>query len=1009
MSPRSRAIASALNLRKGEGPLFIVLGSYLFLATATTTLLVAVKNGLFLSVYPASVVPYAMIMAALLTAAVSVAFSGFAARETSRDLLARALLATLAASFALSWSAFRISPRSAFAIYLWLVSANVLLLTQAWSYVAGSLTGRQAKRLMPIIGIGGSVASIVTGVLVGPLVLVLGTENLLFVAAALLLGAIPLLGRVTSPQPEEGEEPEREDGDGVKVFLRSSLRGIGSLRKEPLLRLLAGAVVLIMITSTLIDFQFKIAVQESFERDRITAVYGLLAGGIGVAALLLQLSTSRFIFPKFGISAAAMGHAGTLALNAGAVAATGGLSLLFLLQVLDDSLRFSIERPAEQVSLLPFPRRIKEPAYTTISGVLRPLARALTAWGAIFLAMRPISLPIATLASALGAMLLYTRHRRLYLGALEDALARHSVELAPVSRAPLVVDKGGLKVIDEALVDPEPTVVIFALSLLPRIPAADALPLLLPRLEHRVPEVRAEAARVLGAIDEEELSEKARWEVLQRLERERDPMVLSALVTTLGGWSGDGVERTLVTFLDHAHVEVRKHALLTLGKRGWEGTQPRLMRMLSSEREEEQIAGTDIVGELGFSEFLPTLAMAAEVDSLRPSVLHALGRMGSPAVPVLVRLASDRRIELSVRRSLVGTLAAIDDTRARAELVDFLWNADLAPAALRELRRLRHLRHMEPLDRRMLAPILRRESEMGLRYALAGAILVDRAQDGNERLGWVTGELSGLRDRRMHRVMDVLSLSYDPERVRAVEEGLASGESERQSSALELLEGMLEYEEGALAIPLCETVTEGGGVASLAAQVVDSESLLGGPLEVLRQDEEWFPRALAIYALAGADGGEGAGALNEEEKQMIPLIEKVMILKGSELFRDFPGEELAGVASLAKDAHLSADEVLFKQGDPGDAFYMVVRGAVRIVRDGHQLAVLGPREGFGEMAILDHDTRSATVQAAEPTTLLRIDQDAFDRLVDRNPAIAKGIYRVLSRRLRATLAQVGGK
>jgi len=151
--------------------------------------------------------------------------------------------------------------------------------------------------------------------------------------------------------------------------------------------------------------------------------------------------------------------------------------------------RFSIERPAEQVSLLPYPRRIKEPAYTTISGVLRPLSRAATAWAAVFLVIWPLSLPIATLAAATAAMLLYTRHRKLYLSALEEALARHSVELAPVSRTPLVVDKEGLKVIDEALVDSEPMVVIFALSLLPRLPSADALPLLLPRLEHQVPAV----------------------------------------------------------------------------------------------------------------------------------------------------------------------------------------------------------------------------------------------------------------------------------------------------------------------------------------------------------------------------------------------------------------------------------------------------------------------------------------------------------------------------------------
>ena len=63
-------------------------------------------------------------------------------------------------------------------------------------------------------------------------------------------------------------------------------------------------------------------------------------------------------------------------------------------------------------------------------------------------------------------------------------------------------------------------------------------------------------------------------------------------------------------------------------------------------------------------------------------------------------------------------------------------------------------------------------------------------------------------------------------------------------------------------------------------------------------------------------------------------------------------------------------------------------------------------EGFGEMAILDKETHSATATAAEATTLLRIDQDSFDRLIEQNPAVARGIYRVLIQSLRNTLAQV---
>ena len=139
---------------------------------------------------------------------------------------------------------------------------------------------------------------------------------------------------------------------------------------------------------------------------------------------------------------------------------------------------------------------------------------------------------------------------------------------------------------------------------------------------------------------------------------------------------------------------------------------------------------------------------------------------------------------------------------------------------------------------------------------------------------------------------------------------------------------------------------------------------------------------------------------------MMPLIEKVMILKGSEFFRNFPGSDLAGIAALTEVVHLQKDEVVFEQGDEGDAFYTVVQGSVHISRGATRLATLGSREGFGEMAILDKESRSASATAAEDTTLLALDRDSFDRVIERNPVVARGVYRVLTERLRNTLAQV---
>lgn len=210
-------------------------------------------------------------------------------------------------------------------------------------------------------------------------------------------------------------------------------------------------------------------------------------------------------------------------------------------------------------------------------------------------------------------------------------------------------------------------------------------------------------------------------------------------------------------------------------------------------------------------------------------------------------------------------------------------------------------------------------------------------------------------------------------------------------------------------MPFLEAVADGLPRTRLSELLGESERIRQAPAEALLDDDDWWPRAIALHLL-GRDEEVTTPGQSPHEKcedgHMIPLIEKVMILKGSEFFRNFPGADLAGVASLADVVHVEAREVVFEQGDEGDAFYVVVQGSIKISRGHTELATLGPREGFGEMAILDRETRSATATATESSTLLRLDRDSFDRVVEQNPVVARGIYRVLTERLRNTLAQI---
>jgi CRP-like cAMP-binding protein len=134
---------------------------------------------------------------------------------------------------------------------------------------------------------------------------------------------------------------------------------------------------------------------------------------------------------------------------------------------------------------------------------------------------------------------------------------------------------------------------------------------------------------------------------------------------------------------------------------------------------------------------------------------------------------------------------------------------------------------------------------------------------------------------------------------------------------------------------------------------------------------------------------------------MITTVEKVLFLKSVDLFRGLAGEELATIAEIAEEQPFAAGEPVLAEGEPGDALYLVVEGAVKVHRGEKQLAQLGVRDVFGEMAMLDPEPRSASVTVVKDTVLLKIGRDDFRDILQERPEIGIGVIQVLSRRLRA--------
>ena len=135
-------------------------------------------------------------------------------------------------------------------------------------------------------------------------------------------------------------------------------------------------------------------------------------------------------------------------------------------------------------------------------------------------------------------------------------------------------------------------------------------------------------------------------------------------------------------------------------------------------------------------------------------------------------------------------------------------------------------------------------------------------------------------------------------------------------------------------------------------------------------------------------------------KAMITNLEKTLYLKDSSIFDGIPAKELIHIANNLKEVSLLSEEKIFNDGDIGDSMYFIVKGDIKILKGNLELVTLKKGDYFGEMALLDGESRSADAVTSTDSILLRLDANDFDKIMYSNDKIVKGILSMLSQRLR---------
>ncbi|MHB8669688.1 MAG: cyclic nucleotide-binding domain-containing protein [Acidimicrobiales bacterium] len=114
------------------------------------------------------------------------------------------------------------------------------------------------------------------------------------------------------------------------------------------------------------------------------------------------------------------------------------------------------------------------------------------------------------------------------------------------------------------------------------------------------------------------------------------------------------------------------------------------------------------------------------------------------------------------------------------------------------------------------------------------------------------------------------------------------------------------------------------------------------------------------------------------------------------------------VARATDEVKIPAGRVIVEEGKPGHEFFLILDGTAAVRRGRKKVATLGAGQYFGEMALLDREPRSATVEAETDMDVLVIGQREFSGVLDEVPAMAHKLLASMAKRLREADAKAVG-
>jgi hypothetical protein len=509
------------------------------------------------------------------------------------------------------------------------------------------------------------------------------------------------------------------------------------------------------------------------------------------------------------------------------------------------------------------------------------------------------------------------------------------------------------------------------------------------------------------------------------------------------------------------HPEVRAHAVIGLYEQDPQRYNGIVDSWLESDHIPERNAGVIAAGASGDKRYVSKLVEMLdreEGDIVLPHILDSLQALESPEVNTLVfpylshssasvRLAALAAFSIDDDDGLRSVIALMDDpsepvgelAKEKLEASPYL-NAQVLVESLnipgRKIREgifdLLESLNVKDLDVFRFA----RTQLEGAYQSLAEAEALRHFPGGWKR-DLLIDHLGQKKDAQLENIIRVIAAQDRSGQMRIIWRGISSSDARQRSNSLEALDDVLAPPLSRIFMPILEDIPvsqclEIGRKNFDLPDLSSNETYLYSHLLV---KDDWVTVMLTLYLIAsqglrGLDAGpvrELAESENihirqmaqcivnvehcevaEEEDDMdtkISITDKILHLRGIHIFEGLSVSELAAVASVAEVVVYPKDQVVIKEGEPGDTMYLIIKGEVMVIKDLGQvheieLDSIGAGDYFGEMALFESEARSASIRTLQESRLLVLHKREFSEIVREYPQIALHICKAFSHRIR---------